>query len=83
MVGKSKSLEKSPDGATAVRLTACLKATGVQTKPRNARINVDEIGHDKIKYRYWLRQTHCGETAQLAKDLAALQITRHFVWKTR
>jgi hypothetical protein len=34
-----------PDGANAVRLTACFKAAGVKTKARSARINVDDISH--------------------------------------
>lgn len=32
----------------AVRLTACVEATGVQTKARNARIDDDDVGHDRI-----------------------------------
>src|SRR3954453_721417 len=45
---RSRKLEKSPDGANTVRLTACLEAAGVKSKTRGARINVDDIGHDAL-----------------------------------
>src|SRR3954453_326524 len=45
---RSRKLEKSPDGANTVRLTASLQAAGVKSKTRGAEINVDDIGHDAL-----------------------------------
>ena len=39
--------EKNPDGGFAVRLTACVQASGVQTKPRDAHVNVEVVSHGK------------------------------------
>jgi hypothetical protein len=37
--------EMHPDGRATVRLSSCLEASGVQAAPRNAHINVQDVGH--------------------------------------
>jgi hypothetical protein len=42
------SSERVRTARRAVRLSACVEATGVQTKTRDAPVNFDDIGHDMM-----------------------------------
>ena len=55
--------EDSGRRASAARLAACLEASGAQTEPRNARINVKRVDHGKPNIAIGSSRGYCGETA--------------------